>query len=90
MTRAEALAAVRAELTPEVRAELDGAPDDVLADVADTVATGMCSPAQAAEALTLAIALGDATLRGELVESRGLELMGQIANRHRGELRRRN
>lgn len=82
-----ALAAIRAELTPEIVVDLRGAPPDLLDELVALVATGGCSPAQAAEALSRAIELGDATVSGDISEAAGLELMKQLGDRHVGTIR---
>jgi hypothetical protein len=86
VTRVEALAAIRAELAPAVALALEGAPPDLVDELVGLVAGGPCSATEAAEALTFAIELADATERGELDDRHGQELMARLAYRQRGDV----
>jgi hypothetical protein len=82
VTREASHAAIRAALAPGVAVDLAGAPPDLLVDIVELVASGKCSPAEAAEAVTLAVELGGAVDRGELAESQGDEVLRRLADRH--------
>lgn len=86
MTREQALAAMRAVLSPEHAHQLDTAPDEVKGDLVETLARGACTVAAAAEAWTLALDLYDAKERGEVNEDENRALMGALARRHRAAL----
>jgi hypothetical protein len=87
LTRESALAAIRAALPPEVRAELAVAKmDETLLGVADCVVGGLATIAEAAEAITYSHELAEATARGDLTREIGCELVDRLRARQRGDL----
>jgi hypothetical protein len=87
MTRAEALAAIGAELARLAPAlpPFEGAAPDIRERLTALVVAGACTAAQAAEALALAIELTYAEERGDIPVPHGLALMEQLGDRHTGE-----
>ena len=58
-------------------------PPDVREKVIGLVADGLCTGAEAAEALVLAYELADAKEAGEITDSQGVEVMVRLGVRHR-------
>jgi len=77
----EAIAAIQAELGPD--RPLAAFPPDIRERVAGFVTEGLCTVAQAAEALAVATELAVAAERGELDEAQGVEVMTRLGLRHR-------
>lgn len=86
LTREAALDAIRAALPRHVRAELDEARiDETLLGVADCVVDGLCTVADAAEAIIYTNELAEATVRGDLTRDAGCELVDRLRARQRGK-----
>jgi hypothetical protein len=85
VTRAEALAAIGAELARIAPAlpPFEGAPPDVRERLIALVVAGACTAAQAAECLALAVELADA--EESIPGPQGLALMEQLGARHTGK-----
>lgn len=77
----EATRAVQDALGPE--RPLSALPADIREQVVELVTEGLCSAAQAAEALAVAVALGAARNDGEINDAQGFEVMVRLGVRHR-------
>jgi hypothetical protein len=77
----DAMQAIQAELGPE--RPLSAIPADIREMVVGFVADGLCTGAQAAEALALSVELANAKERGEICDAQGIEIMARLGLRHR-------
>jgi hypothetical protein len=90
--RESVLEAIRAALPPDVRAELDAhvatetSFGETLLGVADCVVQGLCTVAEAAEAITYTNELADATVRGDITTALGCELVERLKARQMGDI----
>ena len=77
----DAIRAIEDALGPE--RPLSSVPSDIREQVIGLVADGLCTGAEAAEALVLAYELADAKEAGEITDAQGGEVMVRLGVRHR-------
>lgn len=82
-----ARAAIIRALGPELAGEFELNAPGLLDSVATLVASGLYSPAAAAEAMSVCNDLADATVRGDITPGQGHELVEQHALRQCGKRR---